>query len=110
MLQIREHIVNKVLVVFLTAVLVTPLFVKLNHLFEDHKHEVCETPNKTHFHEYEIECEFYNFTINTNFYQSLLTFDIPNIDQIDELIDSQYLFISDYQKLQFSLRGPPLSV
>lgn len=110
MQQIKEHITSKVLVVILVAILVTPLFVKSYHLFEDHKHEVCKTPFTNHFHEYEIDCEFYDFTLNTNFFQSLATLEILEVNVINKTINSQYHFISDYQQLQFSLRGPPLSV
>ena len=102
--------VSKVLVVLLTIVLVTPTFVKLNHIFEDHKHEVCKTPNKTHFHELEIDCEFYDFKLNTEFNYSFTSIEIPVLKGLTETIVSQYFFLSDYQQLQFSLRGPPLSV
>ncbi len=110
MLQIKEHMVSKVLVVLLTFVLVTPLFVKLNHIFEDHKHEVCKTPNKTHFHEVEIDCEFYDFKLNTEFNYSFALIDIPVFKDVTQTITSQYFFLSEYQQLQFSLRGPPLTV
>lgn len=110
MLQIKEHIASKVLVVVLTIVLVTPLFVKLNHVFEDHKHEVCKTPNKTHFHELEIDCEFYDFKLNTEFNYSFTSINILDFKDVTQSIVSQYFFLSDYQQLQFSLRGPPLSV
>jgi len=110
MQQIKEHITSKVLVVILAVILVTPLFVKSYHLFEDHKHEVCKTPNTNHFHEYEIDCEFYDFTLNTNFFQSSASMEIPEVSELHKPILSQYHFISDYQQLQTSLRGPPLSV
>ncbi len=110
MLQIKEHIASKVLVVLLSIVLVTPLFVKLNHIFEDHKHEVCKTPTKTHFHELEIDCQFYDFKLNTEFNYSFTSTEIPVFKKVTESIKSQYFFLSDYQQLQFSLRGPPLSV
>ncbi len=110
MLQIKEHIASKVLVVLLTIVLVTPLFVKLNHLFEDHKHEVCKTPYTNHFHEYEIDCEFCDFKLNTELNYSITSISIPDYKEVTQSIVSQYFFISDYQQLQFSLRGPPLFV
>jgi hypothetical protein len=94
----------------LSVILLAPAFVKLNHIFEDHKHQVCKTPFSNHFHEYEIDCEFYDFTFKTNFYQSLITSELIMCDIFDKTITSQYFYISDYQKLQFSLRGPPLSV
>ncbi len=110
MLQIKEHIASKVLVVLLTVVLVTPLIVKLNHIFEDHKHEVCKTPYTNHFHELEIDCEFYDFKLNTEFNYSITSINIPDYKEVTQSIVSQYFFINDYQQLQFSLRGPPLSV
>ena len=107
MIQIKEHIVSKVLVFVLSITLIVPLFVKSYHLFEDHKHEVCETPFTNHFHEFEIDCEFYDFILKTNFYESLASIDILEVDELYKPIFSLYHFISDYQQLQFSLRGPP---
>ena len=106
----KNHISGKAAVVLLSLILLAPLFVKLNHIFEDHKHEVCITPFTNHFHEYEIDCEFYDFTLNTNFLLSLTSIEIPEVDDVHKTILSQYHFISDYQQLQFSLRGPPISV
>lgn len=110
MLQTKEHIASKIFVVLLTIVLVTPLFVKLNHVFEDHKHEVCKTPYTNHFHELEIGCEFYNFKLNTELNYTFSSIQIPVIKEITQSIISQYHYISDYQQLPFSSRGPPLSV
>ena len=107
--RIKDHLIGKILVLTLSITLVLPLFVKLNHLFEDHKHEVCKTPFTNHFHEYEIDCEFYEFTLNTNFYSELDSFEIIKAPEINNSINSRYHFISDYQQLSFSLRGPPLS-
>ena len=110
MLEIKEHFASKMLVVVLTIVLVTPMFVKLNHIFEDHKHEFCKTPYTNHFHELEIDCEFYDFRLNTEFNYSYTLVDIPVFTEISQSIISQYHFVSDYQQLQFSLRGPPQTV
>ncbi len=110
MLQLKEHFASKILVIVLTIVLVTPLFVKLNHIFEDHKHEICKTPYTNHFHELEIDCEFYDFRLNTEFNYSYTLLDIPVLTEISPSIISQYHFVSDYQQLQFSLRGPPQTV
>ncbi len=110
MLQIKEHFASKILVVVLTIVLVTPIFVKLNHIFEDHKHEFCKTPYTNHFHELEIDCEFYDFRLNTEFNYSYTLVDIPVLTEITQSIISQYHFVSDYQQLQFSLTGPPQTV
>ncbi len=110
MLQVKEHFASKILVVILTIVLVSPIFVKLNHIFEDHKHEVCKTPYSNHFHEFEIDCEFYDFRLNTEINNSYTLQCIPVITEISQSIISQYHFVSDFQKLLFSLRGPPQNV
>lgn len=110
MLQIKEHFASKILVVVLAIVLVTPIFVKLNHIFEDHKHEICKTPYTNHFHELEIDCEFYDFRLNTEFNYSYTLVDIRVLTETTQSIISQYHFVSNYQQLQFSLRGPPQTV
>lgn len=91
-------------------ILLAPVFVKLNYLLEDHKHEICLTPNKLHFHSLQLDCKFYDFRINTYYYITPELFDIPDLEDIHETIVSQYQFINNYQRLQFSLRGPPSHV
>ncbi len=110
MYTLRNHILSKALVILLSMVLVAPLFVKLNHLIEDHKHEICKTPNKLHFHNLELDCDFYDFRLNTYLYIEFESIEIPLVKDIRVTIDSQYEFISNYQSLQFSLRGPPVNV
>lgn len=98
----------KSLIITLVITLLVPSFVKLAHAFENHKHEICEVPQKEHIHELDIDCEFYKFKISPqiaiaiDYDQSLEIFDLNTI------IDSQYQFIIDFQRLSFSLRGPPI--
>lgn len=110
MSQIKEHIIFKAITLTLVFVLIVPSFVKLAHAFENHKHEVCEVPQKLHFHDFELDCEFYKFKLNTQFYFT----DALSVSEYQEQpvqhIFSQYHFLSDYQKLPFSLRGPPCLV
>ena len=110
MLFIRTHIISKAMVILLSMFLLAPLFVKLNHIFEHHKHEVCKTPNKLHFHNLQLDCNFYYFRLNTNYYQPTEVIEISVLEDIQVTIVSQYKFISHYQRLQFSLRGPPVNV
>ena len=46
---IRTHIIGKVLVILLSMFLLAPIVVKLNHIFEDHKHEVCNNSKQITF-------------------------------------------------------------
>lgn len=108
--QLKEHIVYRIVTLFLVFTLIVPSFVKLAHAFEDHKHEVCETPQKLHFHDFEIDCEFYKFKLNPQVTYSFdFTISLNNENLTDE-ITSQYYFVSDFQKLPFALRGPPCLV
>lgn len=77
------------------------------HLFEKHQHEVCYGETDSHFHTLDIDCEFYKFKLN-------IPFTIP--EKVDVIIayteilnvsTKDYSFLSTYQRLHFSLRGPP---
>jgi hypothetical protein len=103
----KESLVFKSIIITLVITLLVPSFVKLAHAFENHEHEICVTPQKEHFHEYDLDCEFYKFKTNP---QVAISFDYTesiDIETNTAPIVSQYQFISDYQRLSFSLRGPP---
>ena len=107
MSKYKESITFKSLIITLVITLLVPSFVKLAHAFEDHKHEICITSQKEHFHEFNVDCEFYKFKTSP---QINISFEYPvklDIQTVVTPIVSQYEFISDYQKLSFSLRGPP---
>ena len=101
------HIVTKSIIMLLLVTIVLPSVIKFVHIFEDHKHEVCTNQSDTHFHEVEIDCEFYKFNLNTiiSFISSSSEIIIPEVNY--KITTSQYLFVSDFQRLPFSLRGPP---
>ncbi len=107
MTQTQTHITYKGLIIVLVIALVVPSFVKLAHIFENHKHEVCEAPQKSHFHEFDVDCEFYKFKLNPQTTTIFNDFVALSLEENFKLISSQYQFISDYQRLSFSLRGPP---
>lgn len=103
----RTHIVFKSCIALLVIALLLPSFVKFVHVFENHKHLVCENPQKSHFHEFDIDCEFYKFKLNPQVTAITNDFFIANLQENFKSITTQYHFISDYQRLSFLLRGPP---
>lgn len=107
MSRYKESIIFRSLIITLVITLLVPSFVKLAHAFEDHKHEICITPQKEHFHEFDIDCEFYKFKTSPQIAISFDYFENLDIKTTTAKIISQYQFISDYQRLSFSLRGPP---
>lgn len=93
----------------LVLAVLLPSVTKLTHAFTHHKHEVCDTDNKheTHFHESDLNCDFYKFKLTTQYYLPLNSIQLLLVKNNFKITDSQYEFVSDYQKLQTALRGPP---
>ena len=103
----RKHIIYKVSVIILSIALFTPSFVKFSHIFENHNHQVCKNPQKLHFHEYSVDCDFYSFKLNTQFSFVPNDFQLLNIENNHQQIIIEYHFLSSDEHLGFSRRGPP---
>lgn len=104
---LRRHILIKGLSLLLIWTLLLPSGIKFLHIFEQHQHEVCLGEADVHFHTLDVECEFYKFKLN-------IPFTIPENNslavlylEIKEAMSTDYSFLSEYQTLHFSLRGPP---
>ena len=80
MQKLKAHIGYKISLIVLIIALLVPSFVKLAHAFEKHKHEVCTTPQKSHYHELDLDCEFYKFKLSHtfNFQPETFSFEIIN--------------------------------
>lgn len=110
MQKIKQHFLIKALAITLVITVSLPAVVKLNHVFENHKHDVCENPQDIHFHNIDIDCEFYKFNLSTVYKITSQDIAFGFIDNNHKIITYQYNYISDFQRLPFSLRGPPLLV
>lgn len=105
----KQHIAFRITTLLIVVCLVLPSVVKFSHLFTHHEHEVCLGENQSHLHELDMDCEFYKFNIN---HQTILTsFEFVPLEVTNnlEVISSGYLFLSSFQRLHFSLRGPPFN-
>lgn len=107
MQHFKQHISIKILAIALVLAVAIPTIVKFAHIFEDHKHEVCTGEKETHIHEIDLDCEFYKFKLNHVFSVNFNNYVFLSIEDNFKISSSQYQFISDYQRLPFSLRGPP---
>ncbi|MEO8933731.1 MAG: hypothetical protein ABI295_05440 [Xanthomarina sp.] len=105
----KQDIIFRVLSILLVVLVLTPSVVKLEHAFNHshHKHEVCIGEPQTHLHTLDIDCEFYKFQLNTAFTLPVHSFKLLEKQDNHQVIKSQYFFISEFQALHFSLRGPP---
>ena len=103
----KEYIGYKGIILLLAIALLLPSAIKLAHAFASHNHEVCEFPQSTHYHEYEIDCEFYKFKLNpqisfdTEVYENVI-----NLDLIEQPI-VYYSYSKKSHVAAFRLRGPP---
>ena len=97
------------LAIMLVLAVLLPSVVKLTHAFNHHKHDVCDNDNKhqTHFHASDLDCDFYKFKLTTQYYSKLEPIQLVLIKNNFKITNAQYAYISDYQKLQTALRGPP---
>jgi len=105
--NIKEHIICKTIATLLIVSLLLPSAVKFTHIFENHEHEVCETPQKSHYHSFDLDCELYKFNIKPQIPFVAKNYDLVDVSINSTLIKSQYQSISKFQRLSFSLRGPP---
>lgn len=102
----------RLLAVVLTLAVLLPSAVKLNHVFNHHQHEVCENDEntKTHFHQSDMDCEFYKFKLTKSYY-----LDLYRSGEIAKIFNhktelSYYLFLRTHQQDTSYLRGPPALV
>ena len=111
MQQSNKHSIPfQIITAVLILALLTPSFAKLHHVFENHKHEVCLDYTKTHMHEFDVDCEFYKFKLNKQFNAEFQNFELVSGFDNFKISTSQYNSVNKYQRLQFSLRGPPVLV
>lgn len=101
------HIKFKISTLILVLALLLPTFVKFNHVFEDHVHEVCNGEKQAHLHTADIDCQFYKFHVNHNFTIPCNFTELFIPEDNFQLTLPHYQFLSNYQKLHFSLRAPP---
>jgi len=101
------NIIIKGIAMILLVAIILPSAVKLTHAFKNHKHEVCTNTLDTHFHEVEIDCEFYKFKLNNNFTVAFNEIIIFNNNNNYSTFYSKYRFLKSYKNFGIALRGPP---
>lgn len=104
--QLRNSIVSLLMVAFIMM----PSLVKLSHALNEHKHFECKTVGKLHIHKLEMGCDFQKFNLSPQIFKPLtVVLGLFTVDGIKKQF-SPYSFLNKYQKLNFTLRGPPLAL
>jgi hypothetical protein len=107
MQKLKAHIGYKISLVALILALLAPSLVKLAHAFEIHKHDVCKTPQKNHYHKLNLVCEFYKFKLGYAFNFQTEPFSFLIISEPLHVNNIYKSFYKNSQLEQPSLRGPP---
>ncbi|OYX28803.1 MAG: hypothetical protein B7Z06_00565 [Flavobacteriales bacterium 32-35-8] len=107
MQNFKQHITFKIFAFTLALVLLVPTVVKFNHIFVNHKHDICQGEKSTHLHELNTDCDFNKFKLNNPYTYAYFDFNLFIPKEPTLGIISQYQFLSKYQRLQIALRGPP---
>ncbi len=102
----QQHI-TQLIILCLTVVLILPSVVKFSHVLSHHEHEVCVDTSASHFHEVDVDCEFYKFKLNTNYLHDFDYIDIIPNEFIHNSEYSYYAFIRSHKRNALAQRGPP---
>ncbi len=99
--------IYKILALVLVLAVLFPSVIKLSHAFNHHKHDVCNENIDTHFHQTDLDCDFYKFKLNKNHFFIVAKYDekseLPLLKQGVNHFTSFY----SHQQLSRFLRGPP---
>ncbi|MBC8768911.1 hypothetical protein H4O18_12990 [Arenibacter sp. BSSL-BM3] len=105
-----RNILFSFIAALLVGLILLPSVIKLNHAIFEHHTFICKEKGKLHIHEVELDCDYHKFNITpyyTYLQQEFRTFsEIPKSKKIVNF----YNFLSKYQKLHFSRRGPPSAI
>ncbi|WP_242084757.1 hypothetical protein [Aestuariivivens sediminis] len=104
---LKEHMAFRIFTLLVIAALLTPTVVKFTHTFYHHTHKVCTGEKSTHLHKIDLDCELLKCHLHKNFTLSSFTITLFSEDPLQSITEAYYFFLSDYQRLHFSLRGPP---
>jgi len=105
----KNHNFITLLSLLLIVAILSPSIVKVIHAIDNHEHFECKAIGELHIHEVELDCDFEKFNISPQqFLQPEYT--VPILIVNNHKVDlAHYSFLSKYQKLHFSLRGPPIT-
>ena len=80
-----------------------------SHVFihQHHHHEVCKGEPETHLHNADFDCSFYKFKLSSPFTIPVLQAELVLVEINTLKTEAPYAFLSEFQQLHFSLRGPP---
>jgi len=97
-------------VLVLTIVLLLPSILNYTHVFAHDFNFACDEHSTTHLHESTLDCDLCDFHPTPVIVYQFLNFNLDEVLPPNKKFFNSYEFLSDFQKLSFSLRGPPSSI
>lgn len=103
-----QNLIVGFLSLLLSTGILIPSALQFSH-FTEHKHVNCDEHTKTHFHQFDFECKLFDFQHAPQilYIPEVYTFQVINLSEEQNF--DHYLYLSDGQKLYFSLRAPPIN-
>lgn len=90
-----------------TGLIFFPSAVDLAHVFSGHKHDICTHYAESHFHQKTVDCELFKFQQQVFSFPPLYSEAFVEAQILTLPPQDDYLYLSTYRKLHFSLRAPP---
>ena len=107
MFLIIKNLLQKSISIALLFALLLPFAVKLEHIFEDHEHSVCNSKIENHIHQLNDDCDFLNYNINSFNYSNNFVYEVVEIPTFLEKNHTYNVAFIASHKATFFLRGPP---
>jgi hypothetical protein len=98
---------QKITLVLFTGLILFPSAVDLAHVFAGHQHYSCDHYAESHFHQKSVDCDIFHLQHNSFSIPAIQSWVLytPEIDNTS--VGKDYIYLSTFQKLHFSLRAPP---
>ncbi|MGI0108010.1 hypothetical protein [Salinimicrobium sp. WS361] len=98
---------QKISLVLFTGLILFPSAVDLAHIFAGHQHYTCNHYAESHIHQDTVDCDIFHFQQNPFSFPPAVAWSLyePQVKNLH--LKKEYLYLSTFQKLHFSLRAPP---
>lgn len=106
-MSFAKNLLVKSFSAILIFALLVPFAVKLEHIFENHKHSHCTSKIENHIHQLNDDCDFLNFTINSFNYADNFVYETFSETSFTKKNYTYSIAFISSQKATFFLRGPP---
>lgn len=103
-----QNLIVGFLSLLLATGILTPSVLQFTH-HASHSHVSCNEHTQTHFHQFDFECKLYDFQHAPQilYLPAVYSFQVNILPREQNF--SNYFYLSDGQKLYFSLRAPPIN-